>query len=366
MKSEVSPLRVAIKALILFILINLLYAWVNPSLGTLSVYNTIVPGRTRLPFGEASNLYSVMINDLDVMFASHAISTPKLPGEYRVLVIGDSSVWGESISAENMISEQWNALNGECGDRKLKFYNLGYPNPSVIKDLLILDKAMEYDPDMVVWFVTGNTLIPRRFNPLLAANRERAISVLDTHGVTPSEEDEAALQEPSIFARTLVGERSELARMIKLQVLGLLWKVTGQNDGVLEETGLLSPDVEASDIYRGWGPKVNIKKKIMFDALRAGHEIAKTIPVLLVNEPIYIATGKNTDIRYNYIYPRWAYDQYRETLALEVQKAGWNYLDLWDAVPAENFADTGLHPSAEGERILIENIDPILQAIACP
>jgi len=365
-KPEVSPLRVVIKALILFVLINLVYAWVNPSLGKLSVYNAILPGRTRLPFGEASNPYSVMVNDLDVMFASHTISKPKLPGEYRVIVIGDSSVWGESISVENMISEQWNGLNAGCGDTKLKFYNLGYPNPSVIKDLLILDKAMEYDPDMVVWFVTGNTLIPRRFNPLLAANRERAIKILNEHGVTPSDEDQVALDEPPFFARTLVGQRSELARMIKLQVLGLPWKVTGQNDGVSDQIGLLSPDVEANSIYRGWGPKVDIKKKIMFDALRAGHEIAKTIPVLVVNEPIYIATGKNSDIRYNYIYPRWAYDEYRKALALESQKAGWNYLDLWDAVPAEDFADTGLHPSTEGERILIGKIDPTLRAIACP
>ncbi len=366
MKPEVSPVRVVIKALILFVLINLLYAWVNPSLGKLSIYNTILPGRPRLPFGEASNPYSVMVNDMDVMFASHVISAPKLPDEYRVVLIGDSSVWGESISVENTISEQWNGLNDECGARKLKFYNLGYPNPSVIKDLLILDKAMEYDPDMVVWLVTGNTLIPRRFNPLLAANRERAVRILDTHAVTPSDEDKATLQEPSFFARTLVGERSELARMIKLQVLGLLWKVTGRNDGVSDETGMLSPDVEANKLYRGWGPKTNLKKMIMFDALRGGHEIAKNIPVLVVNEPIYIATGKNSDIRYNYIYPRWAYDQYREAVALKVQRAGWNYLDLWDAVPAEDFADTGLHPSADGERMLLEKIDPTLRAIACP
>jgi hypothetical protein len=366
MKSEISPLRVVVKALILFVGINCLYAWVNPSLGNVSAYNTLLPGRTRLPFGVAGNPYSVMVNDLDVMFASHVISTPKQPGEYRVIVIGDSSVWGESILAENSISEQWNRLGVACGDRKLQFYNLGYPHPSVIKDLLILDKAMEYEPDMVVWFVTGNTLIPRRFNPLLAANRDRATGILKAHGVTPSEEDELALQAPSLYSKTVVAERSGLARAIKLQVLGLLWKVTGKNDGVSEEIDWLSPDVEASDIYRGWGPKVNIKKKIMFDALRAGHEIANPIPVLVVNEPIYIATGQNSDIRYNYIYPRWAYDQYRAALAVEAQNAGWNYLDMWDAVPTSSFADTGLHPSAAGERLLIERIDPTLRAIACP
>jgi hypothetical protein len=357
---------VIIKALILFVILNILFAALNPSPGDISLYNAVLPGRTRFPFGVASNPYSLMVNDLDAMFAAHVISAHKQPGEYRVILIGDSSVWGESISIQNTLSEQWNRLNETCGARKIKFYNLGYPHPSVVKDLLILDKAMEYHPDMVVWFVTANTLIPRRFNPLLEANRERTIKVLDTYGIDPATEKKLALQEPSFYQRTLVGERSDLARLVKLQALGLLWAATGQDDRTANEAEMLSPDVEASDVYRGWGPATNIREKIVFDALRAGHAIARPAPVLIVNEPIYIATGQNSDLRYNYIYPRWAFDQYRQALAMEVQNAGWNYLDLWDAVPAADFADTGLHPSAEGERLLIQKINPTLRAIACP
>lgn len=366
MKAEIHPVRVLGKGLILFVLINILYALIDPSLGQVSAYNTIFPGRTRFPFGVGTNPYSLMVNDLDVMFASHVISAPKMPGEYRVILIGDSSIWGESISIHNTISEQWNRKDDTCGNREIQFYNLGYPHPSVIKDLLILDKAMEYNPDMVVWFVTGNTLIPRRSNPLLTTNRERTINLLDRHGIVPFDEDKLAFKEPSFYQKTLWGERSELARLLKLQGLGLLWSITRQDDRISDETSMLSPDVKASNTYRGWGPTVNLKKKIMFEALSAGHAMAKSIPVLVVNEPIYIATGQNSDIRYNYIYPRWAYDQYREALAAEVQKAGWNYLDLWDAVPVNNFADTGLHPSADGERLMIQKIDPTLRAIACP
>jgi len=45
--------------------------------------------------------------------------------------------------------------------------------------------------------------------------------------------------------------------------------------------------------------------------------------------------------------------------------AGWDYLDLWDAVHPEYFLDTGLHLSAEGERLLIEQVTPVLEKTAC-
>ncbi len=113
-------------------------------------------------------------------------------------------------------------------------------------------------------------------------------------------------------------------------------------------------------------PGTKLGNKILFNALTAGHEIAGSIPILLVNEPIYVASGLNSDIRYNDVYPRWAYDQYRQAMRAESQKSQWNYLDLWNAVPNNEFSDTSLHVSAQGERALIQSINPTLREIACP
>ena len=88
--------------------------------------------------------------------------------------------------------------------------------------------------------------------------------------------------------------------------------------------------------------------------------------MLIVNEPIHIASGQNSDIRYNAFYPRWAYDQYREIMTAESQKSQCNYLDLWDAAPAGCFSDTSLHVSAQGEQWLIQGPNPTLRDIACP
>jgi hypothetical protein len=366
MKSDIHPLRVVMKALILFLLVNIIYALIDPSLGAVSAYNHVIPGRVRFPFGSATDPYVVMVDDLEVMTASHAISVPKKQSEYRVVLIGDSSVWGEKISAHDSISEEWNSLNMECNVRQITFYNLGYPHPSIIKDLIILDKAIEYDPDMIVWFVTLNTLMPRRLSPFIAANSEEAARVLTTYNIPYSREDELALQKPSFFEKTLVGRSSQLVRMIKLQALGLLWMAIGQDKRNSAPNPGLSPDVDHDPKFRGLAPGVNLSERMVFDALDAGHTIAGSIPILIVNEPIYIATGQNSDIRYNDVYPRWAYDQYRQAMSAESQKSQWNYLDLWNAVPAGEFSDTSLHVSAQGERMLIQSINPSLQKIACP
>jgi hypothetical protein len=366
MKSDIHPLRVLGKALILFLLINIVYALIDPSLGGISAYNHVIPGRVRFPFGSANDPYVVSVDNLDVMTASHAISSPKKTEEYRVVLVGDSSVWGEKISAQDSISTQWNSLNMQCNGRLIKFYNLGYPHPSIIKDLIVLDKAMQYEPDMVIWFVTLNTLIPRRLSPFIAANSEEAAKVLNTYKIPYSHEDELAMAKPSFFDKTLVARRSELARAIKLQAVGLLWMVTGQDKRPSKAVPALSPDVDDDPKFRGWAPGVKLEKKMVFEALQAGHKIAGSVPILIVNEPIFIASGQNSDIRYNDVYPRWAFDQYREIMAGEAQKSQWNYLDLWNAVPDSEFSDTSLHISAQGERQLIQGINPALQEIACP
>jgi hypothetical protein len=305
-----------------------------------------------------------MAENLDVMFASHQIAASKLPGEYRVVLIGDSSVWGESLAVQDSISAQWNQISSPCNNRQIKFYNLGYPYPSVMKDLLILDKAMDYRPDMVLWFITSNTLIPRRQNPLLAANRERAMRLLDDFDMGLSEEDQIALAAPSSYEKTLSGRRTSLNRAIKLQALGFIWMLSGQ-DALTSRPSQLRSDVDADLKYRGFKPNNDLRDEMMFDALHTGYVLAQSIPILIVNETIFIAAGHNSDFRYNYIYPRWAYDQYREALTVEALNAHWNFLDLWDTIPTDHFSDTGLHLSSEGERMLIIHIDPAVRAIAC-
>lgn len=90
------------------------------------------------------------------------------------------------------------------------------------------------------------------------------------------------------------------------------------------------------------------------------------MPLLIVNEPILISSGKNSDIRYNFFYPRWAYDQFRDSLRAEAIAAGWRFLDVWDTVPAPEFTNSAVHLTPSGSRMLADKVAPALQAIITP
>jgi len=365
MNRQISPLRVLVKALCLFVVINILYALSNPQVSRVSGYNVIFPGRTRLPFGVTSDPYTVTVDNVDTMFASHTISAGKTSKEFRVALIGDSSVWGETLGAYEVISEQWNKLNMRCGDETIKVYDLGYPHPSVIKDLVILDKVVEYDPDLIIWFVTLNTLISQRVNPFLAANPERLGKVLTAYDISFKQGRKLVEKEPNFYEKTLIGQRSNLARQIKLQMLGIIWTATRSDTNTLAEDHLPNQRINDDPHYHGMQPPDDITNMLLFSALTAGQSIASSVPVLIVNEPIFITNEANGVVRYNLTYPRWVYDQYRQAIASQAQNAHWNYLDLWNTIPPEYFSDAGLHLSAVGERLLIEQINPTLQSIGC-
>jgi lysophospholipase L1-like esterase len=82
---------------------------------------------------------------------------------------------------------------------------------------------------------------------------------------------------------------------------------------------------------------------------------------MLVNEPMLVSNGRNSDIRYNFFYPRWAYDQYLTLLQEHASANNWNYLDLWDLVPADELTNSAIHLTPAGEQVLADQIAAAIQ-----
>src|SRR5512145_2306080 len=142
-----------ILAVLFFGAANLLFAWVNPMdfLGRTSAYNAIFPGRARLPYGERPDLaYNLSLFNLEAMFAAHQIALPKGADEFRVVLIGDSSTWGFLLKPKETLSALLNAQQIMADGKQVRFYNLGYPTMSVTKDLLMLEGALRYQPDLII------------------------------------------------------------------------------------------------------------------------------------------------------------------------------------------------------------------------
>lgn len=343
-----------LKALLLFFILNLLFAATAPmpALGKISIYNRLVPGRQRLPYGDdPSRSYNLSIYNLEAMVASHELSAvPKAEDEYRVIFLGDSSTWGFLLEPQQTLAAQINDAGLTLDDgRRLRAYNLGYPVMSLTKDLLILSLAKRYQPDLIVWPLTLESFPydKQLFPPLLLNNPDAVKQLIQTQDLNIDLED-AKFVAGNLWHNTILGQRRTLADIIRLQLYGLMWAATGIDQHIPETYTPRMEDLpEDLSFHNLEAPHLD-RADLAFELLRSGVELAGETPIIFINEPMFISHGLNSDIRYNFYYPRWAYDEYREYIQEESVKQGWNYLDLWDAIPPAEFTNSAVHLSPEG------------------
>ena len=202
--------EVLLKAAFLLVIFNLVFALLNPTslLGKISAYNWLIPGRQRLPFGEVQEkAYNLSLYQLDAMFLSHNIAAHKPPNEYRVVVIGDSSVWGYLLKPNQTLTAYLNAANLTTPEgKRVKFYNLGYPTISLTKDILILSYAMRYQPDMVIWLTTLEAFpnTKQLSSPLVQNNPAALRSLIRTYDLQLNPQD-SKLVDLNFWEKTIIG-----------------------------------------------------------------------------------------------------------------------------------------------------------------
>lgn len=348
-----------LKATLLFVLFNLAFPlFKNLPVGKLSLYNSVFPGRERFPFGETRQSYNLSLFDLDAMFASHVLAgTKKAPDEYRVLLIGDSSVWGTLLTPEQTLAGQINHNAVSACGKTVRAYNLGYPTISLTKDLMILDQAKQYQPDLIVWLTTLEAFPNDKqlTSPIVANNAERVRNLITNYQL-PFDPNNPALVRPSTWEQTFVSQRRAVADLLRLQIYGALWASTGIDQVYPENYERAQTDLEPNPDFHGLA---SLENTLAFDVLDAGMSVAPHM--LLVNEPMLISDGINRDIRYNFFYPRWAYDEYRQELAGHARARNWNYLDLWDLVPASEFTNSAIHLTPTGEGLLAKQLADTIQ-----
>lgn len=344
--------NVLLKALFLFVILNLILIYLPISSGgeQVSLYNSIFPGRERFPFGEApQQAYNFSLYDVDAMFASHVVADkPQNLNEYRVFLVGDSSTWGTLLKPEETLSGYLNAMDLTCGDRNVKFYNLGYPTISLAKDLMVMQRAVQYQPDLIIWLTTLEAFpLDKQLASPLAKNNPHRIQPLVKKYNLPLQNTDT---EKDLLSRSLWGQRRAYADWIRLQLYGFLWAATGI-DQFYDEYEPAAWDLEANQNYYEFTPPDLPNDQLLWQALPAALDIAGETPLWIVNEPIMISEGENSDIRYNYFYPRWAYDQYREELATRTQQLEIPYIDAWDWIDAYKYTNSAIHLTPEGQQL---------------
>ena len=163
----------------------------------------------------------------------------------------------------------------------MRAYNLGYPDFSLAKDALILSRAMRYQPDLVVWLVTLRSMP----------------TWIDTHMLIATNSSEAQRLElyrpdlPLLFPDQMLRERRDLADLIRLQLYGVMWAATGVDQHYPDQYEPLQKDFDKDDTF------FNLKQPLQesdlaFHDLATGKRLAGNMPLIVVNEPMFISDGQ--------------------------------------------------------------------------
>ena len=364
-------IRVLGRALVFFVILNLAFAVLQPLpwLGSLSLYGRVFPARERFPFGDdPARDYNLVVGNLDALFASHALAAPKAADEYRVVVLGDSSVWGVLLAPADTLTGKLNAMALRAPDgRHVRFYNLGYPDFSVAKDLMLMRRALAYHPDLIVWAVTLHAFVAERQpeHVLLQDNPADARAVAGLG--LPLALNDARLAGPDLWGRTLVGQRRPIADLMRLQVLGAMWAATGIDQDLSGPAERLTIDLEPNETLRGVTSADLEGGEVLWSALDVGVKIVREadVPLLIINEPTATTGGANSDLRYNAFYPRRAYDRYRAVLARRTGELGVPLLDVWDLSPLAEYTNSPVHLNPAGSaRLAAATADALARVMA--
>jgi hypothetical protein len=220
---------------------------------------------------------------------------------------------------------------------------------------------------LIIWLFTLESFpADKQLTSPLVENNPRAVkTLLETYNLDPGSYGSEVL-DTTYWDTTLFQQRRNLADILRLQLYGVMWAITGIDQYYPLEYEPAARDLEQDLTFHGWEDGEMTTNNLALEVLAAGKEAAGQIPMIFVNEPILISKGINSDLRYNYYYPRWAYDQYREILDTFSTNQDLIYLDYWNLVRSEEFTNTAIHTTPYGVSLLAADLASQIQLILNP
>ncbi|MDX2168153.1 MAG: hypothetical protein SF182_13850 [Deltaproteobacteria bacterium] len=298
--------------------------------------------------------------DLDLLLRQHELCwrRPAAAGERRVALLGSSAVFGFPLAAEQTLSADLNARLARDGVAAHVF-NLAFVNPDQLRDAMILDAALPYHLDAIVYPLTlaeFSHIAPTRFPPLVnfyAANLDRMAQL--------SQAPPAGLAEPlQHYAGFIANQRAIRSPLAWVPDAAALLRAGLRDRGRrigLALTGTAPPPDARS---RGRQPAYDCAKTQRDTALRYGEGWAtwnilaelervqreRGIPVLIAYWPVaHEPQGDCYSVRYTNAQVR----EFGAWVQQESAARGLAYVDLHTLLPPDLFLDS-LHVSPAGQQ----------------
>ncbi len=293
---------------------------------------------------------------------------PAAPGELRIALIGNSSVYGLPMSVERTVG----ALLSRrfAGARTpAHFFNLAMASPYQVRDAVVIQAALAYDLDVIVYpmtasefvhiapayyptlppFFTANSRLVERMAeagpPGLEEPFERYRAAFD--GESAASLAIAPLRESGVFARNLV---RAAARAVRKRVNSQPRQAPPKLDPRITEYSCDATREENQLFYRDW-QRWNVLAYL--EQLQRQRDIL----VLVVHWPV---AHEPVDDCYNVRFTDALVTDFVDWLAAEAGVRGLAYLDLHDLLTSGEFLDS-LHVSPRGHRRIAEAIAPVLE-----
>jgi hypothetical protein len=315
---------------------------------------------------------------LGLALRQHVVCRSPDPGDGpRVFLIGNSTVlghplpWTQSFAAR--LSERFPASQA-------RIFNLGSLFTYQPKNAVVLDAALAYRPDALIWGIAlddFNHVAPLPWPDgvveFFAKNSARVLA-LAAH-------PPAGLAEPlALYAAHFETQPPPPAAWLLLRSLGAYVQIAvAHASRELLERRLLDPgDVpppvvdpahaafsKQPDRYRCAEVEETFARHYAgwrsWNALAWLEQLSRErdVPILVVNLPVI---RQPIGRCYNAHYPAAAFREYLDWIASETHARGLAYLDLHDLLPASEFLDS-LHPSAAGHQRMAEALAPVVAAL---
>lgn len=322
-------------------------------------------------FDGGQRLHSVPISVywLEPLLRQHELCwwSPHRPGELRVVLVGNSSVFGFPLPVEQTFAHLLNQ-DFATEDVPAHVFNLAWVNTYQLKDAVIIHDALPYQPDVILYPITlaemqhaAPIIFPSviqffdsNASPLaaLAAHPPPGLAeplalyrpVLESR--RPVQWSFARLQEGGTFLRTAVqGHAQSVGRRLgAVQPTPPVWTAGRQTTYDCSRT-----QADFDWQFRGWQS---------WNVLAYLEQIRSTrgVAAVVVNWPV---AHEPVGDCYNVRYPAAAFAEYNAWLRAETAARGLHYVDLHDLLPADFFLDS-LHVSAAGHRQIAEQLSRAL------
>jgi hypothetical protein len=305
------------------------------------------------------------------LLRQHEVCWRRVAGEQRIFVIGNSAVHGLPHPPE----ETFQALLNHTFDTRgvaAHVFNLAWINAYQWKDAFILNQALPFAPDVIVYPTTLSDIDHTRYSffatlvRFFDANGPEVVAFADERppGLEPCAAAYARAQRERLAQTGTMARLHELGGLVRAAVYDRAARLALRFDpahplSAGAVNARLPGPYDCAAVHRAIDPIVSdwhdwsILPYLSDVGRRTGAAI------VVVNWPLFHDPVADC---YSGRYTNAGVGFFDDWLAAETARLGVTYVDLHDALAPEDFLDS-IHVARSGHRKIMERLAPVLEAV---